>query len=115
MAQPVTGGMRLHSFKGTCLRLVSHRLLTSLLASLVKSHVFVCPTHHKPTDTQPLGSGAYAVPRSLVNEELTVARVQVVAGAKDQRDGRTIAIKRISDVFLKDPVPAKRYSPRSSC
>merc|ERR1712166_650569 len=73
MAQPVTGGMRLHSFK-------------------VKSHVFVCPTHYKPTDTQPLGSGAYAV----------------VAGAKDQRDGRTIAIKRISDVFLKDPVPAKR-------
>jgi len=71
--QPVTGGMRLHSFK-------------------VKSHVFVCPTHYKPTDTQPLGSGAYAV----------------VAGAKDQRDGRTIAIKRISDVFLKDPVPAKR-------
>lgn len=65
--------MRLHSFK-------------------VKSHVFVCPTHYKPTDTQPLGSGAYAV----------------VAGAKDQRDGRSVAIKRISDVFLKDPVPAKR-------
>lgn len=50
------------------------------------------PTHYKPTDTQPLGSGAYAV----------------VAGAKDQRDGRAVAIKRISDVFLKDPVPAKR-------
>jgi hypothetical protein len=65
--------MRLHSFK-------------------VKSHVFVVPTHYKPTDTQPLGSGAYAV----------------VAGAKDQRDGRAVAIKRISDVFLKDPVPAKR-------
>jgi mitogen-activated protein kinase 1/3 len=32
----------------------------------------------------------------------------VVAGAKDQRDGRSVAIKRISDVFLKDPVPAKR-------
>eukprot|EP00658_Telonema_sp_P-2_P059488 TRINITY_DN4843_c0_g1_i2.p1 TRINITY_DN4843_c0_g1~~TRINITY_DN4843_c0_g1_i2.p1 ORF type:complete len:392 (+),score=127.91 TRINITY_DN4843_c0_g1_i2:163-1338(+) len=64
---------RLHSFK-------------------VKSHVFVVPTHYKPTDTQPLGSGAYAV----------------VAGAKDQRDNRAVAIKRISDVFLKDPVPAKR-------
>eukprot|EP00656_Telonema_subtile_P037944 TRINITY_DN4240_c0_g1_i1.p1 TRINITY_DN4240_c0_g1~~TRINITY_DN4240_c0_g1_i1.p1 ORF type:complete len:453 (-),score=142.05 TRINITY_DN4240_c0_g1_i1:737-2095(-) len=69
----MAGTMRLHSFK-------------------VKSHVFVVPTHYKPTDTQPLGSGAYAV----------------VAGAKDQRDGRSVAIKRISDVFLKDPVPAKR-------
>jgi len=58
----------------------------------VKSHVFVCPTHYKPIDTQPLGSGAYAV----------------VAGAKDQRDGKSVALKRISDVFLKDPVPAKR-------
>ena len=73
------------------------------------------PPYSIPAGCQPSGSGAYAVPRSLVNEELTVARVQVVAGAKDQRDGRTIAIKRISDVFLKDPVPAKRYSPRSSC
>ena len=33
---------------------------------------------------------------------------QVVAGARDQRDGKSVAIKRISDVFLKDPVPAKR-------
>merc|ERR1711988_75811 len=65
--------MRFHSFK-------------------IKSHVFVCPTHYKQIDTQPLGSGAYAV----------------VAGVRDQRDGSSVAIKRISDVFLKDPVPAKR-------
>ena len=35
-------------------------------------------------------------------------RLGIGAGAKDQRDGRSVAIKRISDVFLKDPVPAKR-------